>query len=223
MNNNNQPYVFTPIDMKAWPAAQSFYYYTRIAPTSYTINVKLDVTVLRRILKERNYKFFPAYLYLVTKVISQQEQLRVALRDEVLGHWNMLVPAYPQFHDDDQTTSLLWTGYTENFQKFHERYLEDIRIYGKSHGILSAKGAPPANTYIISCIPWFSFDSFSLHNHGLKDYYFPSFEAGGFVEAGGRLLMPLSITVHHATVDGYHLKVFLEVLQELMNEPDGWI
>lgn len=69
---------------------------------------------------------------------------------------------------------------------------------------------PPANAYIISCIPWFTFNSFSLHNHGIKDYYVPSFEAGGFAEtAGGKLNMPLSVTVHHAVTDGYHLKVFL--------------
>lgn len=218
-----QPYIFTPIDLNTWPMAQSFYYYTQIAPTSYTINVKMDVTLLRRTLKERDYKFFPAYLYLVTRVINQQKQLRAGVWDEVLGYWNTLIPAYPQFHDDDKTTSLLWTEYKNCFQDFHEQYLYDTRMYGKSHGILSAKGIPPANTYMISCIPWFSFDSFSLHNHGIKDYYFPSFEAGGLIESSGKIQMPLSVTVHHATVDGYHLKVFFEELQQLMNQPDQWI
>ena len=223
MENIKQQCEFTPIDRNTWPMAQAFYYYTEIAPTSYTINVKMDVTVMHHVLKERNYKFFPAYLYLVTRVIGQQEHLRVGIRDEVLGHWNTLVPAYPQFHEDDQTTSLLWTEYQACFHDFYEQYTDDIRLYGNGHGILSAKGMPPANTYIISCIPWFTFDSFSLHNHGIKNYYFPSFEAGGLIESCGRIQMPLSVTVHHATTDGYHLKVFFEVLQQLMDRPDLWI
>ena len=83
---------------------------------------------------------------------------------------------------------------------------------------------PPANAYIISCIPWFTFNSFSLHNHGIKDYYVPSFEAGGFAEtAGGKIIMPLSVTVHHAVTDGYHLKVFFDELQRMMDCPGEWL
>ena len=66
------------------------------------------------------------------------------------------------------------------------------------------------------------FNSFSLHNHGIKDYYVPSFEAGGFAEtAGGKINMPLSVTVHHAVTDGYHLKVFFDELQRMMDCPGG--
>lgn len=50
---------FQPIDMEKWPMAQAFYYYTQMAPTSYTVNVNIDVTILRKILKARGYKFFP--------------------------------------------------------------------------------------------------------------------------------------------------------------------
>lgn len=215
--------TFIPIDMATWPMAQSFYYYTQIAPTSYTIDVTMDVTILRKTLKQIGYKFFPAYLYLVTQAIEKQKELRVAVNEGVVGYWESLTPLYPQFHEDDKTTSLLWTEYDHCFQTFYSSYIEDTTNHGGSHGILSSKGMPPANGYVISCIPWFTFSSFSLHNHGIKDYYVPSFEAGAFVDINGKITMPLSITVHHATTDGYHLKVFLEELQRTMNEPESWI
>lgn len=214
---------FQPIDMQTWPMAQAFYYYTQMAPTSYTINVSMDVTVLRKTLKAGGYKFFPAYLYLVTRAVAKQQELRVAVKDGVLGHWDYLTPAYPQFHEDDKTTSLLWTEYSEDFAGFYKQYLTDTHRHGQSHGILSSKGVPPANAYIISCIPWFTFTGFSLHNHGIKDYYVPSFEAGGFTETGGKIFMPLSVTVHHAVTDGYHLKMFFEELQRTMNGPGEWL
>lgn len=71
--------VFNPIDQETWPMAQQFYYYTQIAPTSYTINVTMDVTVLRKVLKTNVFKFFPAYLYLVTRAISKQQELRIGM------------------------------------------------------------------------------------------------------------------------------------------------
>lgn len=214
---------FTPIDMNTWPMAQSFYYYTQMAPITYSVNVMMDVTILRNKLKELRYKFFPAYLYLVTRTISKQEELRVAVKDGTLGHWQRLTPIYPQFHDDDKTTSLLWTEYDDCFQKFYIQYQEDTKIHGNTHGILSSKGIPPANSYVISCIPWFTFNSFSLHIHDIKDYYLPSFEAGGFIETSGKIQMPLSVTVHHATTDGYHLKIFFEELQRTMDHPEEWL
>ena len=169
----------------------------------------MDVTILRNRLKEQGYRFFPAYLYLTTKAIGKQHELRMGMKDGVLGYWENLTPTYPQFHNDDKTASLLWTEYDDCFQTFYGHYLED--------------GVPLANAYTISCIPWFTFNSFSLHNHGLKGYYVPSLEAGKFVESNGKILMPLSITVNHATTEGYHLKVFFEDLQNDMNDPDHWM
>lgn len=181
---------FQSIDIQTWPMAQAFHYYTQMAPTSYTVNVNMDVSFLRKELKTKGIKFFSAYLYLVTRAITRQQELRVAVKDGILGYWDCLTPAYPQFHEDNKTTSLLWTEYNDNFPEFYNQYLTDTKLHGESHGILSSKGVPPANAYIISCIPWFTFNSFSLHNHGIKDYYVPSFEAGGFTEtSNGKIIL----------------------------------
>lgn len=97
--------VFCKIEMETWPMAQAFNYYTQIAPTTYTINVMMDVTILRTFLKQAGYKFFPTYLYLVTKTIEKQQELRIVVQEGVLGYWENLTPAYPQFHEDDKTNS----------------------------------------------------------------------------------------------------------------------
>ncbi len=214
--------TFCPINMQSWPMAQSFYYYTQIAPTTYTINVDMNVTALRGALKENGYKFFPVYVYLVSRAIARQKELKVGIKEGVLGYWDSLTPAYPQFHEDDKTVSLLWTQYNADFKSFYESYCADVKKYGSNKGILTLKGKPLPNSYIISCIPWFTFHSFSLYNHGIKDYYFPSFEAGGFFQKEGQVYMPLSVTVHHATVEGYHLKVFFEELQRTMYNIGEW-
>lgn len=215
--------AFTPINLADWERGEAFYYYTQMAPTTYTVTVSMDITILRNVLKQKGYKFFPAYLFLVTRAIAGINELRIASKDDVLGYWQNLTPLFPQFHEDNKTTSLLWTEYDDSFQTFYEGYIKNVAKFGDSHGVLSAKGQPPANAYVISCIPWFTFQSFSLHNHGTKDYYLPSLEAGGFTQKNGKIIMPLSITVHHATTDGYHLKLFFEELQSTMNEPNLWL
>lgn len=214
---------FTKIDIKTWSMAQAFHYYTQMAPTTYTIDISIDVTALRKVVKEKEYKFFPVYLYIVTKAVISREELCMAVREGELGYWNCLNPVYPQLHSDNNTTSLLWTEYNDSFKEFYQNYIEDVKKYGNDHGILTSKGAPPSNGYIVSCIPWFTFRSFSLHNHGIKDYFFPSFESGAFTKYDDKIHMPLSITAHHAVTEGYHIKLFLDKLQYLASNPEEWI
>ena len=49
---------FVPITMESWTRGQIFYYYTQMAPTSYTVDVKMDVTVLRQKLRNEGLNFF---------------------------------------------------------------------------------------------------------------------------------------------------------------------
>ena len=202
---------------------QAFCYYSQMAPTGYSVTVRLDVTRTRAALRDRGLKFFPAYVYLATRAVGTRPELRVALQDGVLGRWEQLTPAYPCLHRENGTTSLLWSAYHPDFAAFYCGMEADRAQYGADPGLLTRKGPPPPNAYVVSCIPWFSFESFSLHNHGLRDYYVPSLEAGGFDEGPDGVRMPLSVTAHHATTEGWRLKLFFEELQRLLDTPSDWL
>lgn len=207
--------TFTPIDLQNWSRGQMFYYFSKMAPTGYSLTVPIDVTELKNLLKDAVIKFFPAYLWLITKNLNRQIEFRIAEQDGVLGYFDTLTPLYASFHEDDHTFSLMWTEYSDSFPAFYEAYLENQRRYGNNHGVLSQPHMlPPANAYTVSVVPWISFTHFAVHSYENKPYYFPSVEAGKFIEQDGRIIMPLSMTCHHAATDGYHIKLFLESLQE---------
>lgn len=210
---------FTPIDLHTWSRGEIFYYFSRMAPTGYSLTVDLDVTKMRAALKDAGRKFFPAYLWLVTKLLNQQQEFKLAEADGQLGFYNVLAPLYATFHDDDKTFSLLWTDYNDSFSGFYDAYMEDHRQYGENHGILAKKDQlPPPNAYTVSCVPWVSFGHFAVHSYENKPYYFPSIEAGKFFQRDGKTWMPLSITCHHAATDGYHVSRFLDALQAEAND-----
>ena len=215
---------FIPLNFAAWPRAEQFYYFSKMAPTGYSLTVQLDVTHLRSVLKNAGLKFFPAYLWLVTKHLNEQPEFKIAEKDGQLGYYETLTPLYASFHEDDRTFSLMWTPYDEDFRTFHRAYLENQTQFGGNHGILSQKGTlPPANAYTVSCVPWIGFQSFSVHSYENKPYYFPSVEAGKFNETDGRTVMPLSLTCHHATTDGCHVARFLEEIQADMDSFEKYL
>lgn len=206
---------FTPINLQNWPRGQMFYYFSQMAPTGYSMTVNIDITELRKAIKDAGLKFFPAYLWLVTKNLNCQTEFKVAEKNGALGFYDTLTPLYASFHEDDHTFSLMWTEYTASFSQFHQAYLENQQRFGDVHGVLcQTQNPPPENAYTVSCIPWIDFKHFAVHSYENKPYYFPSVEAGKFFEEAGQILMPFSITCHHATTDGYHVKCFLESFQE---------
>lgn len=212
---------FQAIDMATWPRAQTYNYFTEmVTTTTYSITITLDVTILRGILKGKKIKFFPTYLYLITRAIGKQKEFRMALQDGVLGCWDNLTPYYPVLHDD-KTISFIWTEYDDKFSTFYENCIADIEKCKKSNSKVFSKAA--SNNYIIASIPWFSFNSLSMHLQNAKNYYAPIFESGGFTEKNGVTTMPLSITVNHAVIDGYQIKVFLEELNNTLNHPEEWL
>lgn len=215
---------FTPIDPQTWPRVQMFRYFSQIAPTGYSISVTVDVTNAREALKKAGKKFFPAYLWLVTRRLNEQPEFKTAVRDGQLGYYDSLTPLYASFHDDDKTFSLMWTPYEADFTAFHARYTENQRRFGQNHGVLAQpQTPPPENAYTVSCLPWVEFSHFAVHSYENKPYYFPSVEAGRFFQRDSRTLMPLSLTCHHATTDGWHVRVFLDALARDMNRPDEWL
>ena len=206
---------FTPIDLKTWPRGQMFWYFSQMAPTGYSLTVVVDVTGLRAALKEKGLKFFPTYLWLVTKCLNEQTEFKVAQKDGVLGYYDTLTPLYASFHEDDKTFSLMWTEFDRDLTVFHGRYLENQRRFAHNHSVLcQPETPPPENAYTVSTVPWISFRHFAVHSYDNKPYYFPSVEAGKIRAEGGREYLPLSLTCHHATTDGYHVQVFLKRLQQ---------
>ena len=73
--------MFTPIDYNAWPRREMFYYFSKMAPTGYSLTVNLDVTNLRKTVKEAGLKFFPAYLWLVTRCLNEQPEFKCVIAE----------------------------------------------------------------------------------------------------------------------------------------------
>ena len=209
--------MFTPIDFDTWSRREMFYYFSQMAPTGYSLTVNVDVTNLRKTVKEAGLKFFSAYLWLVTRCLNEQPEFKCAIKDGQVGYFDTLTPLYATMHPETRTISLMWTECRESFREFHQRYAENQRKYGDHHGVLSRPELPPENAYTVSSVPWVNFTHFSAHSYENKAYFFPSVEAGQMVEIGGKWSMPLSLTCHHATTDGWHVHRFLERLQKDMD------
>lgn len=101
--------------------------------------------------------------------------------------------------------------------EFLRAYETDVQEYSSSVRYAPKHDRPP-NSFDISMIPWFTFSSFNIHISGGAKYLLPIFTLGKYFDENGRRLLPISIQVHHAVCDGYHVGKFVDLLQTLINQ-----
>lgn len=215
--------AFTPIDQQNWARRDYFYYFTKMMPTGFTLNVDIDVTATKAWLAARQLKFNAAYLYLISKVITQIPEFRIArTQDAQLVRYAVLHPAYSVMHADDHSISSLWTAYDPDFRQFYRNYLADQATYGAQHSPMP-KAPQSENTYMIGSIPWTHFTSYTPLPFTPLNTYFPVIQAGQYTLVDQRWQMPLSVTIHHAVADGYHVSQFLNQVQVAFSHPEIWL
>ncbi|KRL43822.1 CatA-like O-acetyltransferase [Lacticaseibacillus manihotivorans] len=210
--------TFTPIDMATWQRQQYFYYFTKMAPMSFTISAKIDITMTYEELHAQGLGFFPGYLYLTSKVLTTMPEFRIGSNgDGQLGYFNQLNPSYTVMHEDHTITSC-WSDYTPDFKTFVQHVQTDCQAALQVNGPVG-KPDQPVNSFEAGMLPWVHFDSYTpMPVNGLPSFA-PVLQAGQWQVVDGRRLMPLSITANHAVADGYHVTNLLNQLQHAFNQP----
>ena len=179
----------------------------------------LDDTHLCNAVKERKLRFFPAYIHITTMAINGIDEFRYGIRDGRLVLYGNLTPLFPQLNND-RTISMSWLEWNPSFSAFHESCLVEQRTR-KQGGFRSRPDrVPPPEAYTISLLPWVGFSHFAVHTDYSAPYFFPSIEGGRFRKEGSRIEMPISVSAHHATTDGYHVSLLLDAIQGYMDSPD---
>lgn len=212
---------FELIEVSSWKRKDHFEYFLNNVPCGYSMTLNLDITTLLSKIKTKNIKLYPTTIYLLSVVINRHEEFRTVIdENNNVGIFDSVHPSYTIFHHDNETFTNLWTEYHFSFSEFYQNYLVDLQKYG-SEKQLFAKPNAPSNIFTISSIPWVSFTGFNL-NFKVGKYLLPMFTTGKYFDQNDRIWLPISIQVHHAVCDGYHVSRFINELQELINnfEPE---
>ncbi|HDR7356649.1 TPA: type A chloramphenicol O-acetyltransferase, partial [Bacillus wiedmannii] len=184
---------------------------------TFSMTVNVDITRLLKELHQKGIKFYPVFIYLISKLVNNHKEFRTCFNDEgVLGYWEEMTPSYTIFHKDDKSFSSIWTDYSSGCYIFYKNYEEDMRCYANVHGLFTKENIPP-NTFPISSIPWASFTGFNLNINNDGDFLLPIITCGKYFNEENKVILPVSLQVHHSVCDGYHASRFLEDLQELSN------
>jgi chloramphenicol O-acetyltransferase type A len=203
------------VNLENYTRNNFYQYFKRFEVPVNSRTIQIDITNLKKYLKDKNLRFFHPLLYLLTKASNQVTEFRHRIIEDDLVEFDYIFPVYTHLHKDKNPYFIngVYTGifshdYEVNLEKsdnFSPEFLEKDRLDNQGH-------------IIFSNVPWYSFTSMTLP-YSTEHASIPTFSIGKFYEDGGKIKIPIAIQTNHALVDGYHVGQLLQTFEDYCNKP----
>jgi chloramphenicol O-acetyltransferase type A len=202
------------IDIAEWKRKDHYAFFTQFEEPFFGVTIRIDCTHAYRYAKERQLSFFLVYLYRALKAANNIAEFRYRIVEKKVFLFDV-VHASPTINRPDGTFGFSYMDYDVDEQRFYEnaqRKMEDVR---NSFGLVPAVSGE--NVIHFSAIPWLDFTALSHARSFTFPDSSPKISFGKLTEDNGIRTMPVSVHVHHGLMDGYHIGLFADEFQKLMN------
>ena len=161
-----------------------------------------------------------AYHYFALRIANEIEPFRYRLREgKVLVH--DVINGGTTVLQPNENFTFAYFDYEEDFEKFMLAAKRSVKEVQKDDVLFSPHDADDAIHF--TTLPWVSFTSFSHARNWKTEDSVPKIAFGKFVKEIDRVLLPISVEVHHALVDGVHVGRFFMRLEEALRNPEAYL
>lgn len=209
------------LDLNSWARREVFDFYRGFDKPYFNICTRLDVTNLLALLRQRrNVSVSLTYHYLALRVANEIEPFRYRLREgKVFVH--DVIHAGTTVLMPNETFVLAYFDYDEDFDKFIGAAAQAVEEARSGDGAFQPRNDDARVHFTV--LPLVAFTSFShARNWGTEDSV-PKIAFGKFVKENQRTLLPFSVEVHHALMDGLHVGRYLTRLEEALLQPEAFL
>ena len=204
----------TIIDLKTWNRTAHFEFFSKFDEPFFGITTPIDCTIAYQKAKAIQVPFFVFYLHKTLVAINRIENFRLRIEDENVVLYDE-IDASATIMREDKTFGFSFMKYQEDIHEFKIMAQTEIQRIQNTPGILTREY--PENIIHFSAVPWINFTGLThSRNYSISDSC-PKISFGKLMEENGKKTMALSVTAHHGLLDGYHIGLFVEELQNLLN------
>jgi chloramphenicol O-acetyltransferase type A len=203
------------IDLDTWERRALFQLFQSFSEPYHGVCVRVDCTETYLYAKKHQLSMFLSLLHRSLAAAQRVDNFRTRIEDGEV--WR-----YKHIHSgsavgrENGTIGFAHYRYNEDLHTFvSEASVQIERVQGRT----DLERYPGVDLIRYSVLPWFDFTSLSHARDFARGDSAPLITFGKITEAGGRRMMPVSIHVHHALVDGLHVAQFLDHFQNLLDIP----
>lgn len=204
------------LDLNTWERKDHYQFFKQFDEPFFGVCVQVDVSQAYQVAKAQGISFFLYYVYQSLAAANSVEPFRYRINGDEVWVYDQ-IHASPTINRPNGTFGFAYFDYSTDFQQFLAQAEGEINKVQNSTGLVPALSGE--NVIHYSSIPWINFTGLS---HA-RAYSFPDscpkISFGKMTVEAGRRLMPMSVHVHHALMDGFHVAQYIDRFQELLNTP----
>ena len=206
-------HAYERIDTATWKRKEHYQLFMNAVQPKYCVGLELDVTHFKKFVKENDFSFTLAFIFSVTKCSNEIEEFRYRFLDGQVVLYETIDASFAYLESETELFKFVHVAMQdtmEGFMQLATRTAEKQKSYF---------AGPMANdTYVFSALPWLTFTYISHTDFGNKEAAQPLFDWGKYHEREGKTMIPFTVQVHHAFVDGIHIGKLVDRLQGYLNE-----
>lgn len=203
------------LDLSTWNRREHFEFFSKFEEPFFGTTIQIDCTKAYSKSKELGVSFFVYYLHKTLVTVNTIENFRYRIHDGKVFIYDTINVSSTIFRED-KTFGFSEIEYHENLNIFIENYNTEANRVKNTPGLFTR--AYNENIVHFSALPWINFTSISHSRSFTFPDSCPKFSFGKMITEDDKKFMSMSVHVHHGLVDGYHLGLFFEEFERLMNE-----
>ncbi len=203
------------LTIETWDRKDHFHFFRQFEEPFFGVCVEVDCTRAYQKAKALDSSFFLYYLHASITAANQIEPFRYRIvNDEVIIHDS--IDASATINRENNTFGFSYIPYAADFKEFERNARAEIERVRNTVGLEPASSSE--NVVHYSSLPWMHFTALSHARSFKHKDSIPKISFGQLTDKDGRKVMPVSIHVHHALMDGYHVGEHIAKFQALLNQ-----
>ena len=201
------------IDMATYPRRDHFEHFYGMAYPYVGVTVEVDVTALLTLCREKGYSFYLMVLHAVALAADEVDEFRRRIDDGGIVEYDECPTSHTELKPDG-TYAYCTLHHHMPLAEYLQR-AEAARAAARKSGSIEEENEVQS-MYFISTLPWLHYTQL-IQPVACGDESNPRFTWGKYQQnAEGRMMMPLSVLVHHALADGVHIAKFYDEFEKQM-------
>lgn len=203
------------IDIDKWDRKNTYRFFVNTDVPRYLMTFDLDVTHFYQYVKNEKYSFYLSFIFQAIHVMNQIENFKYRFIEKEPYLFDVIHPSYTDRIEGSENFKIVTVLMENDLETFIEQAKQTS--FNQGSNFINLEMERRDDLVYITTFPWAKFTQVS-HAHNLDKFdAIPKLVWGKFEDDNGKLMMPFSIEVHHAFVDGLHVGKFIQQLQEKLN------
>ena len=197
------------IDWESYPRKAHFEYFNAMADPYAGVTVEVEIGPFLAACRERELPFFLSFLYCAGRAANAVPQLRQRIVEDRPVEFDRCDTSHTVMRDDGAYTYCR----LDCMQPFRDYLPAALALQeeAKVQGGLD-DGEEALSLLFVSTLPWLRYTDIRQPVPSPADSN-PRITWGRYVTEGERTVMPVTLLVNHALVDGAHMAAFYDALE----------